>query len=134
MKAKANPKRAAALTPRHGPMRKKLLPQAATSRETGELGGSSVSIEVKSKRPPHKNAKRQRATRRESAVKASGFDGNYILGAVIALLALLLIGALIVIVLEKPQAAEAWKLIGSIFPPTIASLLAFLAGRSIRRA
>lgn len=130
MKPKPHPNRAAELTPRGRSMRKKSLPQTAASRKSRQLAGSSVSIEVKSKRPPRINAKRQLAERRKSAVEANGFSGAYILGAVITLLALLLIGALIVIVLEKPQAAEAWKLVGAIFPPTIASLLAFLAGRS----
>ena len=116
MKAKARPKRAAELTPRHRSMRKK--PLARSSRPA--VSEKIVSHEVK--------------TKRRLARSASGFDGTYILGAVIALLALLLIGALIVIVLEKPQAAEAWKLVGTIFPPTIASLLAFLAGRSAKRA
>jgi hypothetical protein len=115
MKAKARPKRADELTPRHRSMRKK--PLARSSRPA--VSKKIVSRDVKTTRRPSRSA--------------SGFDGPHILGAVIGLLALLLIGAVIVIVLEKPQAAEAWKLIGTIFPPTIASLLAFLAGRSTKR-
>lgn len=129
MKAKNRPKRAAELTPRHRSMRKKSPSPTAVSPKSGELPSSTVFIEVKSKPSLRKSAKRRLATGREPAAEVSTFNGTYILGAVIALLALLLIGALIVIVLEKPQAAEAWKLVGNIFPPTITSLLAFLAGR-----
>ena len=125
MKAKTRPKRVAELTPRHRNMRKKSFP---LSRRPA-MPPKKVSGEVQTKRLPRKPAKRQIATARRPTNRARAFSGTYILGAVIGLLALLLIGALVVIVLEKPQAAEAWSLVGNIFPPTITSLLAFLAGR-----
>lgn len=125
MKAKTRPKRAAELTPRHRNMRKKSFPLSCRPA----MSSKKVSGEVQTKRLPRKPAKRQTSKGRRPVNKPTGFNGTYVLGAVIALLALLLTGALIVTILEKPQAAEAWSLVREIFPPTVTALLAFLGAR-----
>jgi hypothetical protein len=84
---------------------------------------------VKSKRPPRKNPRRRRTTGRKNAAKNSGFNATYALATVSSLLALLLAGALIATILEKPQATEAWSLVREIFPPTVSALLAFVGAR-----
>lgn len=131
MKAKPHPKRAAELTPRGRTMRKQSPSTTSTSRKARTRGSPTLHIEVKRKITPRKNAKRQLATGRKPAAAGIGFTGTYILGAVVLLHVVLLIGALIVIVLDKPQAAEAWKLVATIFPATITSLFGFLAGRYV---
>ena len=65
---------------------------------------------------------------------ASGSAG--ILGAIIALLALLLVCALVLAVLDKPQAKDAWALVHDLFTTVITTLITttVVAARSLKRS
>jgi len=88
----------------------------------GNARGSAAS-------PGKGETERRLATGRKPAAKNSGFNANYVLGAVIALLALLLAAALIATILEKPQATEAWSLVREFFSTTITALLTLVCAR-----